>query len=106
MTENEMSLPATKGDIIRLYDKLDKVEEGMATLQAKQVTQPCPWHYDLKGAVEKHIEQHEKLKNSFWDAVMKESIRLVVALIVVGAVVMATDRPVEKNETAKVTENK
>jgi hypothetical protein len=44
----DLDTPATKGDVVRIHEKLDKLSTDIAVMQASMHTRPCPELVQLK----------------------------------------------------------
>lgn len=76
MAIDEMSLPATKGDIIRLHEKVDSLKE---TLVREIPKQPCK-------ILMKHVADHDTVKGDW----RKALIRGVVSISQMALVALFT----------------
>jgi len=68
MTTDEMSLPATKGDVIRIHDKLDEITDKLSGTAKKSdiPARPCQ-------SLETHLAEHKQTRTT-WQAAMIQGV--------------------------------
>ena len=72
---DDLSQPATKGDIVRIHAKLDMLLESVTDLKSKSHEQgACK-------ALQSHLEEHKEVKSDVRKAVLPYVVQLVLAAI-------------------------
>lgn len=76
MGREEQLLPATKGDILRIHEKLDDLSVAVTKLEGRPVyRQPCQFFAD-------HLMEHKTARDDWKKAMVGGATTIIVSLIV------------------------
>jgi len=97
MSNGDFSVPATKGDIVRIHEKVDRIEVSLATVATKmdgmkQIEQPCE-------AFKGHIKEHREIDMEWKKNIIRNIIKIVAAMLVGAAgvnLLPGKDKPVSE----------
>lgn len=75
MSGQELAQPATKGDIVRLHDKMDKFSESIAKLESRPIyRQPCEFFLA-------HVAEHKETASDWKKAAVNGVVTIVVSAV-------------------------
>jgi hypothetical protein len=90
----DLGLPATKGDVVRIHEKLDALSLTVAAMQ--QHKPPCSYCESLEKRFNEHVGDHKETATALKRAVITETVKIAAMVLVAVIAFYVTNRGIEK----------